>query len=115
MTCTLITTEANTFQLEGELCVFHAAELKSQLLNILRPNDETTLDLRGVGEVDTAGLQLLLLVKREAARQGSTVKFVNHSEPVIRAITLTNLASDFADAILLAEGRTEGGNCHGPE
>lgn len=54
----------------GGFTIFQAAEYKPQLLGVLdNADDMLELDLSGVDEFDTAGLQLLLLLRREAAVQ----------------------------------------------
>ncbi|TCD23128.1 STAS domain-containing protein [Pseudomonas sp. IC_126] len=87
--------------LVGELCVFHAAELKPRLLTIATTDSDQEIDLAQVSEVDTAGVQLLLLAKREAARAGGRLSYVNHSDPVLEALALLNLAPDFGDPLLM--------------
>ncbi|GAB6042414.1 STAS domain-containing protein [Endothiovibrio diazotrophicus] len=56
---------------EGELTIFAAAELKQPLLDALNGAPGLTLDLSAVEELDTAGLQLLLLLAREARAAGT--------------------------------------------
>lgn len=54
----------------GGFTIFQAAEYKSQLLGVLDHTDDVLeLDLSDCDELDTAGLQLLLLLRREAAAQ----------------------------------------------
>ncbi len=53
--------------LEGALTIYRAQELKTQLLAALREDPELRLDLSRVTELDSSGLQLLYLAKREAA------------------------------------------------
>ncbi|MGA7802577.1 MAG: STAS domain-containing protein [Gammaproteobacteria bacterium] len=115
MSCTVAATEGGVFRISGELCVFHAADLKAQLLDILHASNECVIDLREVSEVDTAGLQLLLMAKREAAGIGCPLSFVNHSEPVLDAINLTNLAWDLGDPMVIPASQSKGGTHRGPE
>jgi anti-anti-sigma factor len=54
----------------GGFTIFQAAEYKPQLLGVLDNTDDVLeLDLSGCDELDTAGLQLLLLLRREAGAQ----------------------------------------------
>lgn len=101
MSCEISVTGEGRSSLAGELCVFHAAELKPQLLVIATAHAEQEIDLAQVSEVDTAGLQLLLLAKREAARAGVRLSYINHSEPVLAALTLLSLAADLGDPMLM--------------
>ena len=58
--------------IEGELTIFTAAEQKTQLLSFLKPLTTLEINLANVNEIDTAGLQLLILIKREAAHTGKS-------------------------------------------
>lgn len=97
MSCEIGVMGEGRASLAGELCVFHAAELKPRLLAIATTTGEQEIDLAQVSEVDTAGVQLLLLAQREAARAGIRLSYVNHSEPVLEALALLNLAPDFGE------------------
>ena len=68
--------------LTEDLTIYHALEQKSALLNALADTDDLELDLMHVGEIDTAGLQLLILLKKEAQRAGKTISIVAHSQSV---------------------------------
>lgn len=81
----------------GELCIFNASEIKPQLLALAKGPEACTIDLAQVSEVDTAGLQLLLMAKREATRSGAHLRFTNHSEPVLEAVGLLGLAAELDD------------------
>ena len=53
-------------RIEGELTIFRAMELKPVMLADPLPEE---IDLSGVTELDTAGVQLLMLAKRTALAQ----------------------------------------------
>lgn len=57
-------------RVEGELTIYRAAELKPALLETVRGHAAPALDLSAVTEFDSAGLQLLLAARQEAARLG---------------------------------------------
>lgn len=97
MSCEIGVMGEGRASLAGELCVFHAAELKPRLLGFATAACEQEIDLAQVSEVDTAGIQLLLLAQREAVRAGGRLHYVNHSEPVLEALALLNLAADFGE------------------
>lgn len=61
--------EPRRLVLAGELTVITAAEEKERLLAALQTSSGLRVDLAGVEEIDTAGLQILLLARREADRQ----------------------------------------------
>jgi anti-anti-sigma factor len=88
--------------LEGELTIFTATEMKSTLLAMLYADNDLEINLANISDMDAAGLQLLILLKREAARIGKTIRYVMHSKVVLDLIELANLTSSFGDQIVLA-------------
>jgi anti-anti-sigma factor len=91
-----------TLTLDGELTIFTATERKPQLLAFLNSGDALEINLANVAEIDTAGLQLLVLLKREAARAGKNLSFAMHSKVVLEMLELTNLTGTFGDQVVLA-------------
>ena len=75
----------------GELTVQTAAESKNSLLSALQTGSGIDLDLSGVSELDTAGLQLLLLLKREAEHLGKPLNVITPSAAVLEVLQLTRL------------------------
>ena len=96
---------AQQLHLEGELTIYAAADLKQKLLAPLDDHAEVEVDLSGIGEVDTAGLQLLVLAKREAAARNKSLRLANHSPAVLEALELCNLHGFFGDPVVLPSGR----------
>ena len=90
-------------QIEGELSIYTVAELKPQLYTLLQQHAELELDLAAVSELDGAGLQILIAAKREANRQGSTLKLTRHSAAVLEVFDLCNMAQFFGDPLILSE------------
>ncbi len=97
--------EKNTLRIEGELTIFRAAELKPVLL---ATPPVAVIDLSGVTEIDTAGVQLLMLAKKTAQAQQRDVKLVAHSPAVIEVFELLNVAAYFGDHLVM-ESRTASG------
>lgn len=91
-----------TLAIEGELTIFTAAEQKNRLLAFLQAGEALEINLAGVTEIDTAGLQLLILIKREAAQTGKTLSFVMHSNAVLEILELAKLTTAFGDQVILA-------------
>ena len=89
---------------DADLTIYHAAEQMPALLALVAKGGRVEVDLRGVQAIDAAGLQLLILVKREAAGRDTTLRFVGHSEPVREAIELCQLAAALGDPLLLNAG-----------
>lgn len=88
---------------QGEMTIYQARELKETLLDALRDADSVELDLSGVSDIDTAGLQLLLLAKRESFRGGKTLRVVAHSAATLDVIDTCNLAGYFGDPVLITD------------
>ena len=84
-----------------DLTIYHALEQKATLLDALDHTDDLELDLSPVAEIDTAGLQLLILLKKEAQRSGKRVSIVAHSQSIRSAIDFCNLAAVLGDPLLI--------------
>jgi anti-sigma B factor antagonist len=80
-------------ELKGELCVTQATEVKASLLSALEKGETLHLDLRGVTEIDAAGLQLLLATKvaAQGRGQGFSLPLDLRSAAVARAVALAGL------------------------
>lgn len=89
------------FSLTEDLTIYHALEQKAQLLEALAATEALELDLLHVGEIDTAGLQLLLLLKKEAQRAGKCVRISAHSQAVSSVIDFCNMATEFGDPLVI--------------
>lgn len=87
--------------LAGELTIFTAQAGKEQLLAALAGGEAVEVDLSAVTEIDSAGLQLLVAAKREAAVRNQTLGFVGHSAPVVELLDLCDLAGHFGDPVLM--------------
>lgn len=95
--------------IEGELTIFTALELKDKLLTGLAAAEELELDLSGVGEFDAAGLQLLVMIKQEAAALNKIARFIGHSPVVLDLLDLSGLAGFFGDPLLFVHESTDEG------
>ena len=95
---------AHRVALHEDMTIYHALEQKQQLMSALETSESLELDLAQVGEIDTAGLQLLILVKREAARAKKTLKIVAHSPAVRQTIDFCQLTAFFGDPVVITAG-----------
>lgn len=95
----------NRLELNDELTIYRAAELKEELLQAL-PQDGGTLelDLSGVSELDSAGLQLLMMLKKTAGQRGCKLRLQAHSPAVLEVFELLNVAAFFGDALVMPGG-----------
>jgi anti-anti-sigma factor len=85
----------------GEMTIYSAAELKPALLQALDQSEEIEIDLADISEIDTSGVQLLMLMKREAAAAGKALKLAGHSPAVLEVFELLGLGNWFGDPQLL--------------
>jgi anti-sigma B factor antagonist len=86
---------------EGEMTIYQAEMLKSELLLPLNREKEIEINLSQVTEMDTAGFQLLILLKREAQRLGKTLRMVAHSPATLEVIDAYRMASYFGDPVIM--------------
>lgn len=82
---------ARPLRIDGDLTVQCAADYKGVLLSALEAGSAIELDLSGVIELDTAGLQLLLLLKREAQLLDKPWRLLHPSEAVQEVLALARL------------------------
>ncbi|MBX3623291.1 MAG: STAS domain-containing protein [Rhizobacter sp.] len=81
--------------IEGEFTIYRAAELKPVLLQAAEAAPTLELDLGGVSEFDSAGVQLLLLARRTAREHGHEMQLVRPSDAVLDVLQLLDLADGF--------------------
>lgn len=90
----------NTLALDGELTIYRAAELKPLVLEALAAGPALEVSLAGVTELDTAGLQVLILAKQVALASGRSLRLVAHSPAVLDVFELLDMGAYFGDALL---------------
>ena len=86
--------------LDGPMTIYNAGEIKAQLMTGLQNASILELDLSHVGEMDTAGFQLLVMAKRESQRHGHTLRIVAHSPAVREVIDFYNMDAFFGDPMV---------------
>lgn len=87
--------------INDELTIYTAAEMKTRLLELLADNRLLEISLAGVSEIDSAGVQIILLLRREAERLEKELIFVNHSTAVLDVLELLNLVSYLGDPVVI--------------
>ncbi len=92
---------ASRLRVEGDLTIYEAVALKAALMAALVDSPMLEIDLSDVGEIDTAGLQILLLIKNEAESRGRDIRFIQHSPAVREVLEMCDLAALFGDAIVI--------------
>jgi anti-sigma B factor antagonist len=85
-------------RLEGEVTIYRAQELKRILLDALEHSVALRIDLAGVSELDSAGVQLLIAAKKAADAEHKPLELANHSAPVLSCFELYDLAAFFGTA-----------------
>jgi anti-sigma B factor antagonist len=85
----------------GEMTIYRAGELKQELLAALAREQQLDVDLSQVSELDTAGVQVLLVTKQAAIAQHKQLRLVGHSAAVLDVFSVLNLSSTFGDPLPL--------------
>lgn len=84
--------------LAGPMTIYEAAELKQPLLDALQRATALEVDVSQVDDIDTAGVQLLLLLRREAARLQKGFALCARSVAVADVLACYGLAPSFGAA-----------------
>ncbi|MGE5467580.1 MAG: lipid asymmetry maintenance protein MlaB [Ignavibacteria bacterium] len=85
--------------LAGEVTVFNAGDVRQKLLAALNGTDDVDVDLSQVTEIDTAGVQLIVAAKREAAERNKELHFSGCSPVVLDVMGLLGLSAYLTDAV----------------
>ncbi len=87
--------------IEGEMTIYTAAELKNEITpHLSEPQIE--INLSGVSEMDSSGLQLLILAKRETQRDERVLHLTGHSQAVLDVLDICNMAAYFGDPLIIS-------------
>jgi anti-anti-sigma factor len=90
-----------SLQIEQEMTIYTAITLKDPLLDPLEKSQELILDLSTVSEMDTSGVQLLLLLHRETIRRQIGLRITGMSTTVREALGFYGLLSWFSSTEVL--------------
>jgi anti-sigma B factor antagonist len=88
---TITETAPGKLALAGEMTILDAAQIKTALLQALQAAETLEVDLSGVIELDTTGVQLMLMLQREARWHDKSLSWSGHSPTVARLLDLLNL------------------------
>lgn len=89
----------SVLHIDGDMTIYTAAAFKEALMKQISQPCEREIDLSGVSEMDSAGLQLLILAKREANRHNTPLRLTGHSPAVLEVMNICNMAAYFGDPI----------------
>lgn len=92
----------STLHIKGEMSIYRAHELKDSVLGALGQATELELNLADVTELDTAGIQILMLAKRQAQAAHKILRLSAHSPAVLEAFEVLNLAAYFGDPLVMS-------------
>jgi anti-sigma B factor antagonist len=87
---------------EGSMTIYEAAADKSVLLDALSKTNEMEVDLGFLYQMDTAALQLLIVLKRESLRTGKVMRLIRHSAAALDVLDRYNLAAYFGDPVIMS-------------
>jgi anti-anti-sigma factor len=87
-----------SLRLSGELTIYHAADLKQALLPLAEQAGAWALDLSGVTDVDSAGIQILLAARRTLAARGAALRVTACGAAADAAFSLYGMADAFGAA-----------------
>ena len=87
--------------IDDDMTIYEVIEQKAKLLEVLKGHQQLEIDLSDVNEMDTAGLQVLLLVKQTANRTDKNVLITAHSPATLDVIDRYNLAAFFGDPVMI--------------
>jgi anti-anti-sigma factor len=86
-----MSTSSAALRIDGELTIYRAQELMRPLVDAAAHATPGGIDLRGVTEIDTAGVQLLLLAARAARAAGGPLRITGCSDVVAEALALLGI------------------------
>ena len=78
--------------LAGEMTIQTAAEVFATVKPLV--GDDAVLDLSEIAEMDTAGLQILLFLKREAVARQRSLVLSSPSDAVLEVLRTAGLGTD---------------------
>ena len=84
-------TPLRRFAFDDELTIVTAAEHRERLLATLGDGNGVRMDLSGISDLDTAGLQVLIMARNEGARLALPVEFGEPGPAVAEVLALTRL------------------------
>ncbi len=93
--------DVSSIEIEGEMTIYRAADLKVTVLEALRKTKVLEIDLSGIIELDTAGLQVLMLAKQTATADKRELRLLQHSPAVMEIFEMVDLVAFFGDAVLV--------------
>lgn len=89
--------DTTTLVFEGDITIYYVAQIKDELFaDYEKLTDKVALDLEGVTEIDTAGVQLLLFAKKFFASVHRSLFISKSNESVDTVLTVLDVNTQFA-------------------
>lgn len=85
-------------RVEGEMTIYTASKLKDELFMALRDTPTADIDLSQVSEFDSAGLQILVLLHREASRSNQQLTLTASSPAVQDLLQVFGMEGFFGES-----------------
>jgi len=99
-------------QIVGDMTIYTAADLQQQFLDALMTGAELEVDLSQVSELDTAGVQQLLLAAREATRLGKTLRLLAPNAVTREVLELYHLEASLGALVVTPAHAAEASPAH---
>ncbi|HXA47103.1 MAG TPA: STAS domain-containing protein [Burkholderiaceae bacterium] len=90
-----------SLQIKGEMSIYRALELKELIVASMVETEDLEVNLAEVTELDTAGIQVLMLAKRMAQEMQRNFRLTAHSPAVLEVFEILNLAAYFGDPLVI--------------
>lgn len=89
--------DTTTLVFEGDITIYYVAQIKDELFaDYEKLTDKVALDLEGVTEIDTAGVQLLLFAKKFFTSVHRSLFISKSNESVDIVLTVLDVNTQFA-------------------
>ena len=86
--------EKPLLSIDGELTIYTAAEYKKYLVENFSSEQSLEVDLAGIEEIDTCGLQLLAAMSKELSDNGNEINIIASSDTAKDALETSRLMTD---------------------
>lgn len=80
--------------LSGELTIYDAAALRDRVMALLEGVKQLQLDAEAISEIDLAGIQVLIALRRKGDVEGIPVELTRSSPALTQALQLLALSSN---------------------
>lgn len=95
--------ETVNVSLSGDLTIYEAESIRKGIMDAVFTNGEKLeINLSSVDEIDTCGMQVLMLAKRECEKLDKELILQSHSPAVLELMDVFHLAEYFGDPLLIS-------------